>query len=98
MSSDPAPSYAIYSLVAFIIGVISSGFEIRFLLRSHKELHDDALRRRGGFVSDEMTVAEAADVQAPKPITVTINRYSGWVSQFSFIVGSIVGVAGYLWL
>lgn len=96
LSSEPTPDFAIAPLVIFLSGVIASGIEIRYLLKVHQELNEDALQRRDGFVSDKLTVAQVVSVDAPKTITKNINHYSGLVAQWSFAIGSIVGVIGFL--
>jgi hypothetical protein len=96
LSSDPTPTFAVVPLAVFLIGVIASGFEIRYLMKIHSELHLDAMRRRGGFVSNKLSVAQAADVQTPKGLTKKVNHYSGLVAQASFIIGCVVGISGFL--
>ena len=96
LSSTPTPTYAIAPLIIFLVGVIASGIEIRYSLKTHYELHKDAMRRRGGFVSDELSVAQAADVQAPLEFTKNVNHYSGIVAQASFLIGCIAGIWGFI--
>lgn len=96
LSSTPTPTFAIFPLVLFLIGIAASGIEIRYLLKMHHELHSDAMRRRGGFVSNELSVAQAADVQAPSNMTKFFNKYSGLVAQASFLLGCVVGIIGFL--
>lgn len=95
LASNPPPTFAIVPLSIFALGVIASGIEIRFLMKIHGELHKDAIRRRTGFVSDKLSVIQAADVQAPTNVTKNVNHYSGLVSQISFIVGAVVGILGF---
>lgn len=95
LGSTPTPTHAIFPLVIFIIGIIASGIEIRGLLGIYSHLHKDALKRRGGFISDEFTVREAATVEVvPKKYT-RANQWSGYISQASFILGCIVAVIGF---
>lgn len=96
LSSNPTPTFAIIPLTIFLLGVIASGIEIRYLRKVHSELHEDAIRRRSGFVSNTFSVAQAADVQAPKNVTKKINHYSGLIAQLSFLVGCVVGIWGFL--
>jgi hypothetical protein len=96
LSSDTPPTFAVIPLTIFLLGVIASGIEIRYLMKIHSELHEDAIRRRSGFVSNIFSIAQSADVQAPKTITKKINHYSGLVAQASFIVGCVVGIWGLL--
>lgn len=96
LASGQASTLAVFPLTLFLLGVVASGIEIRYLLKLHSELHEDALRRRSGFVSNKLSVAEAADVKAPKPTTSNIHKYSGIISQSAFIVGCVIGVWGLL--
>jgi hypothetical protein len=96
LSSAPENQFAIVPLIIFILGVVASGIEIRYLLKVHGELHQDAIRRRGGFVSDELTVGDAANVQAPTKRSKNINHYSGVVAQWSFVIGCATGIIGYI--
>jgi hypothetical protein len=94
IGSGTAPAFTFVPLSLFLLGVIASGVEIRYLMKLHGELHQDAIRRRGGFVADKLTVAETADVQAPRKITRNINHYCGLIAQVAFIVGSLIGLLG----
>jgi len=96
LSSTPTPTFALLPLIAFLFGVVASGIEIRFLLMTHKELFEDAMRRRNGFVSGKLSVADGGDVQAPKASTDNIKYYSGIISQSSFVIGCVMGILGYL--
>lgn len=96
LSIKPTPMFAVIPLLIFLVGVIANGFEIRFLLKIHSEFHSDAIRRRSGFVSDKLTIAEAADVKAPNKSSKIINQYCGYVAQGAFILGCIVGIFGFL--
>lgn len=96
LSSVPTPTYAIVPLIIFLIGVMASGIEIRYLLKTHYELHKDAVRRRGGFISSKLSVAQTADVQAPSNLTKNINHISGIVAQVSFVIGCITGILGFI--
>lgn len=95
LSSENADSFLIYPLVIFLAGVVASGIEIRYLLKVHRELQEDARRRRGGFVLNQFNIAQAGDVQAPKPFTKNMSHYSGLVAQAVFAIGSTMGI---LWL
>ena len=96
LGSGTAPVFAVIPLSLFLLGVIASGVEIRYLMRLHAELHQDAIRRRSGFVSDKYSVAEAADVQAPSKTTRNINHYCGLIAQGSFIIGALLGFLGFV--
>ncbi len=95
MGGSSTPNHAIFPLVIFLVGIIASGIEIRGLLGIYGHLHKDALRRRGGFMSDQITVKEAASVE-PIPTKYTnANNWSGYVAQGSFIIGCATGVIGF---
>jgi len=96
LGTNPGSSFAVFPLLLFLVGIIASGIEIRGLLSIYSHLHKDALRRRGGFVSDEISVKEAASVEKVPIWSVRANHWSGIVSQLSFVVGSIIGISSYV--
>ena len=95
LGTDPTPTFAVLPLIIFLFGVIASGIEIRGLLEIYGHLQNDALRRQRGFVSDKLTVQEAASVEEVPIVAMRINHWSGIISQAAFILGCVVGVAGF---
>lgn len=96
LGTSPSSSFAVFPLLIFLVGIIASGIEIRGLLSIYSHLHKDAIRRRGGFVSDEITVREAASVEKIPKWSVRANSWSGIVSQISFVVGSVLGISSFV--
>jgi len=96
LGASPNSSFAIFPLLLFLIGIIASGIEIRGLLSIYSHLHKDALRRRGEFVSDEISVKEAASVEKVPIWSVRANHWSGIASQLSFVGGSVIGIIVYV--
>lgn len=94
LGSTPTPRFAIWPLLLFLIGVIASGIEIRALLSIYSALYKDALRRRAGFVGNELRVKESVPASDVSGCASHINHWSGVVSQLSFVLGVAVG----LWL
>lgn len=94
LGSTPTPKFAIWSLLLFLFGVIASGIEIRALLSVYSALHKDALRRRAGFVGNELRVKESVPARDVSGCASHVNHLSGVVSQVSFVLGAAVG----LWL
>lgn len=97
LGTNPSSTYAILPLLIFVVGIVASGIEIRGLLSIYSHLHKDALRRKRGFVSDEISVKEAASVEKVPKWSVRANHWSGLTSQISFVLGSVLGIAGYVY-
>jgi len=95
LASVPTPTFAILPLVIFLTGIFASGIEIRTMLSIYNHLHQDAARRREGWSSGEYTVEEAASAKLAKPYIRNLNHWSGVYAQVAFLVGSLVGVAGF---
>ena len=96
LGTTPSSSFAILPLVIFLIGIIASGIEIRGLISMYGHLHKDAIKRRSGFVNDEMSVREASAAEKVPQSIARINHWSGLISQGAFVLGSVVGVLGYV--
>jgi len=96
IGTSPSSTYAVFPLLIFLIGVVASGIEIRGLLSIYGHLHEDALRRRGGFVSDQINVKEAATIKDVPKWSKRANHWSGVVAQLSFVLGCIVGISGHV--
>jgi cytochrome c biogenesis protein CcdA len=87
--------FAIFPLVIFLVGIVASGIEIRALLKVYGFLHQDALRRREGFVTEKLSVGEAATVREIPGIWRKLNGWCGVASQVAFVLGATAGVAGF---
>lgn len=96
MGTSTSSSFAIFPLLIFLIGVVANGVEIRGLLSIYSHLQKDAIRRRDGFVSDLITVKEAATVKDVPIWSKRTNHWSGIISQLAFVVGCVVGISGYV--
>jgi hypothetical protein len=97
LGTSPAPTYAVWPLALFVGGIIASGIEIRALLGIFSALHSDALRRRAGFVGNELAVEDSVPKHDVTGCWKHINHWSGVISQVSFVLGSIVGIGLFLW-
>ena len=95
LGSGARPTYAGWALVLFLVGVVASGIEVRALVDVYAALHNDAIRRRSGFMSNELAVRDSVPKPGLAGKAATINHWSGVVSQFAFILGVIVGLWGY---
>ena len=96
LGSNSSSTFAIFPLVIFLVGIIASGIEIRGLISIYSHLHKDAIKRRSGFLNDDMSVREASAAEKVPKSTERINHWSGIISQGSFMFGSIFGVLGYM--
>ena len=94
LGTSHTPYFAIFPLVMFLVGIVASGIEIRALLKIYGRLHKDALRRREGFVSEKLSVGEAATVEV-EGFWTKVNDWCGITSQVTFVLGAITGVAGF---
>lgn len=83
---------AVWPLMFSTIGLIATGLEIRALLYYFGECHGDAVRRREEFASDKITVRECLPTNNTGKFYSRMNHWSGWVSQGSFIIGSLIGI------
>ena len=92
LGSDPTPTFAIWPLICFVIGVAASGIEIRTLLRIFSSLHKDALRRRAGFVDNKISVKDLGPPTNVGGSASPINHWCGWIAQIAFVVGVVVGI------
>lgn len=95
LSSSSGSKFAIWSLLTFVVGVIASGIEIRALLRVYSRMHEDALRRLNGFMHNTLSTNEITPREGIAPIASKVNRWSGIVSQSSFVLGVTVGLVLY---
>lgn len=82
------------ALVLFTLGVIAVGIELRAMLSSWASLTSDAGRRHRGFLTNQITVAEASKSAPDNERARNINHVAGWVSQIAFVVGVVVGGVG----
>jgi len=68
VGNNPNASFALVPLIFFLVGVIASGMELRFLLKSLVSLHHDAIDRRSRFALDRLPLSKAmpgANVGSP---------------------------------
>lgn len=91
-TSAVALKVAMFPLGLFIVGIACSGIEIRALLKFYDLLHADALRRRSGFVDNEITVKEAATVSNVQGFYTKVNHWAGVIAQTTFVLGSLIGL------
>jgi hypothetical protein len=86
----------VWPLTIFLVGVVASGIEQRALLRVFGNLHNDAIRRRSGFATDELTVRMACPDKGAGGKAVYLNHACGWISQIFFAIGIALGLGLYL--
>lgn len=96
LGSAAKPSFAIWSLLLFLVGIIASGVEIRALLEIYSALHEDALRRRDGFMTDRCSIEESVPQISVAERAGKINKWSGWISQGAFSIGVVIGIGVYV--
>jgi len=96
MGTASSTVIAAVPLSIFILGIIASGIEIRSLLTFYSLLHSDAIRRRGGFVTEELSVKEAAMVSGTQGSHNITNHWCGIFAQWAFVLGSLFGIVGLL--
>jgi hypothetical protein len=93
--TNTAHNFALYPLLFFVVGVIASGIEIRTLRVVYSNLHNDALRRRKGFMTNKLKVKESVPPPDVGGIASKIKHWSSIVSQVSFVLGFISAVVAY---
>jgi len=96
IGTGKAPEGMEWILVCFLVGLISTGIELRSLLSFLGDLHADAIRRHQGFLDGKLSVRECLVSKDIAKWKRRVNHISGWVSQCTFIIGAIVGVAIYI--
>jgi len=95
LGTEPTAIFAIWPLLCFLIGVVTSGVEIRSLLSIYGALYKDARRRHTGFTADKLSVKELSPSSDVAKCADRINQWSGWIAQAVFVVGVVVGVILY---
>jgi len=95
MGSGHRVDFAIWPLACFLVGVVASGLELRFLAQFFKALHDDAVRRRSEFSRDKLGLCDAAPPRDVGQWALRVHAWSGFVAQGAFPIGVIVGVFFY---
>jgi hypothetical protein len=96
LGTGKAPEGMEWTLVCFIVGLISTGIELRSLLSFFGDLHADAVRRYQGFLDGKLSVGECSGSEDIAKWKRRVNHISGWVAQGTFIIGAVVGVAIYI--
>lgn len=92
LGSDPTPTFAIWSLACFVVGVVASGIEVRALVLIFASLHKDALRRRAGFVENKLLAKDLGPPENVGGCATPIHNWSGWLAQIAFVAGVVVGI------
>lgn len=96
IGSNPDASFAFVPLIFFVAGVIASGLELRFLLKSIAAIHRDAMDRRSAFASDRLPLSEAM----PRPDVGArqgkVSAWSGHIAQATFPLGVGLGIYAFL--
>jgi len=95
LGTNPMAYFSVVALGIFLLGMVASGIEIRGMLAGYAELHEDAIRRLQGFLSEELTARQTAKPHEPGKFAARMNRWGGIFSQIAFFVGAIVGIVGY---
>ncbi|PLW83238.1 hypothetical protein CWI75_07465 [Kineobactrum sediminis] len=96
MGASNAGGWAVYPLLLFALGIISSTVEVRALLSTYACLYEatsDVLERilgRSFGLNDTKLDTKGSNVAG------NVNKYASYLSQTSFIVGVLVG--GYFYV
>lgn len=85
-----APSSILFALFLFSVGVVATVVQQRSLVVFYGALFGEAQRRLQGFLADELTVAQVANVKKVSPWASRLDLASGWVAQVSFVLGVVV--------
>src|SRR3990172_7994911 len=96
LGSDPTPTFPIWPLACFVVGVAASGTEIRALLQVYSSLNEDALRRRAEFVENKLRVKDLGPPVNVGGCAANINHWCGWLAQVAFVAGVVVGITLYV--
>lgn len=92
IGTNPDASFAFLPLIFFLVGVVASGLELRFLLKSLAALHRDAISRRSEFVLDRLPLTNAGPVANVGSWDTKLSGWSGDVAQASFPLGVVLGI------
>jgi len=92
MSTNPDALFAFLPLVSFLMGVIASGLELRFLRGSLTALHKDAINRRSEFITDQVPLDKAVPAANTGSPYGKLSAWSGIVAQAAFPLGVILGI------
>jgi hypothetical protein len=95
MRSSQGTGFAIWPLACFLVGVVASGIEVRFLAKFFKALHDDAVRRRSQFTQDKVSLSDAVPIPDVGKYPSRVHHWSGLVAQWAFPVGVVLGIFSY---
>ena len=93
LGSNSTKTFAIWSLICFVIGIVASGIEIRTLLSFFGSLHKDTLRRRLEFVENKILDTELGPPVNVGGCAVAINHWCGWIAQIAFVTGIFIGIS-----
>lgn len=95
LDAATGPPHMKLSLLLFTLGVVATGIELRAMYQSWAVIMSETSRRYRGFVNNELTVAEAAPVQADNRTATAIGYCAGWAFQLCFIAGVLIGGIGF---
>jgi hypothetical protein len=84
MGSSQRADFAIWPLACFLVGVVASGLELRFLAKFFKALHGDAVRRRSEFVRDKLGLSDAVPSPDVGKFASRVHAWSGFIAQGAF--------------
>ena len=96
LGTGKASDAHIWPLLVFLTGLVSGGIELRALFNFYGTLHTDAIERRGRFTANEVGFGNSAPPDDIGKCGRTIAKWSGYISQWSFPIGVIVGLWAFL--
>lgn len=91
IGSEKGTYLAMGPLMCFVIGLVATGVQRRFLFNFFGILYNDVIRRLRGFLSDELTWQETRPPQDLGKWIGKLERWSGWIAQVAFVVGVLLG-------
>lgn len=96
LGTDNAGSWAIYPLLIFAIGLVSSTIEVRALHEVYSELHKAVSANFANISGRDFTAQDAMPEKGTGKLPGTVNKYASYISQACFILGVVCGGGGYV--
>ena len=96
IGANPKASFAWWPLACFLLGVVASGLELRFLVHFFAALHADAVQRRRDFTTDQLPLDKAVP---PSDVGSCYSKAYGWsggIAQVAFPLGIAIGIVAFI--
>jgi len=95
MGSAEPGSWAIFPLVFFALGIVTSAIEVRALLHTYALLHNSTTQVLDRILGRDFSLKDTKLNTKKSKFAGNINLYAGMASQVFFVLG--VGVGGYFY-